>query len=72
MKLLDKHRGSLKVHSGIDLVHFEVMATGQHLLRSPQLSGLVPQELVVPELPDIEQLTNLTGAEKVTLRWSQS
>ncbi|MEV4320595.1 hypothetical protein AB0J37_00020 [Microbispora rosea] len=55
-KLLDAHRERLHV-AGVDIVHYEVLAIGQHLLRSPQVAELLPA--------DSEALKNIPGLEAI-------
>jgi hypothetical protein len=52
---LDTHRRSTIVFD-VDLVHFELLAIGQHLLRSSDIARLLPSELRLnPAMPGVDQ-----------------
>ncbi|MEN3540988.1 hypothetical protein AAH991_38145 [Microbispora sp. ZYX-F-249] len=53
--VLDKNRGDLIVH-GIDIVYYEVLAIGQHLLRSPGVAQLLPDPDMLKDVPGLEEI----------------
>lgn len=51
----------------VDLVHFEVLCIGQHLLRAPDIAALLPAELQFKQdIPDLDQLMAWVLHEQVS------
>ena len=70
-KALDEHRGEFSVlNSEIDLLYYELLAIGQHLLRSDDISSLVSPELRLDtSMPGIDTVLKWKLVEEVSGSW---
>jgi hypothetical protein len=64
-KVLDDHRGKLHLQ-GIDILYYELLAIGQHLLRSGDISGWLPEGLRLgPSMPGVDETMNWPVVETI-------
>lgn len=62
--LLDNHRQEMYMQ-GVDLIHFELMAIGQHLLRSHDVARLLPEGSFQEKIPQLDEFIDWFLVEEI-------